>query len=188
MSFKFSVRVIEMRIVYGLILVMLSSSAFSEGVAVLPIATLLDKNNEVVAPIVGFEAVNVPIIRLVDAGLNLPIFLGVLDNHHLRGWYPYTYFSEDNCTGDVYYHSHFDNTTGFPSMTGYNYSVAKIDGVQWLFRSDLSVEREEITFKSQYILDQCYPNSGMEPLRPAVPIMNLDAAHPPPYRMTRYPN
>ena len=77
---------------------------------------------------------------------------------------------------------------GFSSLTGYAYSVGKISGAQWLYRSELATPTSQTSYYSTYHAAHGCMDNGVGPdgsslLRPALAVMNLDSLHPPPYRL-----
>jgi hypothetical protein len=158
-------------------------TAAAPQVAVIPPLVVRDGQGDVVGPVVGFETLTQPIVRLVDEEVGVPVFVVVRTGQLLEAGIRKTYFGGSDCTGTPYHDPAFaDAIQGLAQLTGYAYSVADVGGLgAWLIRSGVSASGAFSTYQSRFdgACTNASPTSKF--LRPALAIRDLGAEFPPEY-------
>lgn len=156
--------------------------------AVLPSMVIEDSNGAVLGPVVGFDGLNQPIVRIIDTGVDVPVLIEVRDDDRLVGPQNSTYFASAGCTGTPYHNPAFSfATTGLSKLSGFSHSVARngVGGDQWVIRSALTTGGTSVTYHSIFTSsnDSCSDETNTISLRAASAVLNLDNEHPPPYSL-----
>jgi hypothetical protein len=153
---------------------------------VLPPVVVADLNGDPIGPVVGFQDANSPIIRVMDTAMDLPVFLRVRDDGWLQTSVSTTFFGGDTCTGTVYHPSSPQTESGLYALMGFAYSVARLGaGNQAVYRSNLSTAAGSVSILSTFNASNACDDTdlGLLTVRTATFVLDLDAAHPPPYQV-----
>lgn len=151
--------------------------------AVIPALTVFDSSGDLIGPVVSFASPNIPMVRIIDSDVDVPVFLEVRDVDKLQAPNAFTYFSDPGCTGTAYHRPSFAVASeGMAALLGYSYSVAKPGGGnQMLYRSDVTAGSSSISYASVFQTDACNESGATLDLRVAASVLDLDSNFPPPY-------
>jgi|GEM_PF-5881389 len=161
-----------------------ASVAGAQTIGRFPGMVVNDNNGNPIGPVVYMDPPQmIPVVRIEDTNVNVPVFLKVFSDTLLDGTMATTYFSGTECSGPAYHNASFSvNEHGVAALYGYIHSVAVFGGAQTLFRTNESTSPSSSSYNSTYSVSSgCTNTSGMISARTATNVVNLDAMFPPPY-------
>ena len=122
-----------------------------------------------------------PIVRMIDPMNNIPVFVNIVTAIDLNISNSQTYFLTSNCTGTAYHKIKVE--FGVPAITGFRHSIARrwVLGNQELFATAVDGGVHVNFYNSVYRNMNCFEESGNSSLTQALSVLDIDAAHPPPY-------
>lgn len=168
-----------------LALVTVAPAVQAQTIGRVPAFVVSDSNGNPIGPVVGIDAnLNLPLIRFTDPDADVPVILRVRTDTRLTGAVTKTYFSNPDCSGDVFHDASLTiGGVGMAAIYGHIYSVAVSGGSQRLYRADVGGEEAIQSYDSTYTAAEgCTNNTtNSDVLVPATKVVDLDAMFPPPY-------